>query len=202
MDEKKYFAAVLDMETTGLDARHEVPLEVGIKLIDVFGEVYAEESWLVYEEGKTYENARNEADPFVQNMHVASGLWVDLDTARSSAIQVNTRAEADESMCKWLDDQGVRFGTLPMMGNSIGSLDRPFALIHFPNLNNTLSYRNIDMSTVRLLLKANNPGLWENVEPLVGGSADSQHRVLDDIDACIREYKVYRDEFLICGEEF
>lgn len=127
-------------------------------------------------------------------MHHKSGLWNDLYNPNQAKL---TRANADNELCDFLRDHigEDAFGTVPMMGNSIGSLDRPFCLEHFPMFNGALSYRNVDMSSIKEILKAVNPTLWANLKPIIGDKSNATHRVLDDIDACILEYRAYLENF-------
>jgi oligoribonuclease len=190
------FAAVVDLETTGTAANLDVPLEVGIQLINREGEVQDAESWLVYENSDDYGRgmARGMSNPLVNEMHTKSGLWEDL---RGNARVINPRSFVDEKLCDFLEQNNVEPRTLPMMGNSIGSLDRPFCIVHFPKFNAHLSHRNIDVSTIKELMKAYNPALFEALKPVVGTKEDSKHRVMDDIEACIREHLTYVTEFFI-----
>jgi oligoribonuclease (3'-5' exoribonuclease) len=199
MGNENVFAAVVDLETTGLRASMDVPLEVGIKLIDKEGYVFAAGAWLIWEDNFTFESgiARGRKNEFVNAMHEKSGLWSDLEAARTGMSRSFTRDEVDNALCDFLREAigEDAFGTIPMMGNSIGSLDRPFSLVHFPMFNSALSYRNIDVSTINEICKAVNPGLLENLRPIIGDKSNSKHRVLDDIDACIVEYRAYLDNF-------
>jgi oligoribonuclease (3'-5' exoribonuclease) len=45
-----------------------------------------------------------------------------------------------------------------------------------------------------------NPVLYKNLEPIIGTKADSEHRVLSDIDASITEYRAYLDNFFFVGD--
>ena len=205
--DNKPFAAVVDIETTGLEANYDVPLELGISIINVEGDVLAEsDPWLVWEEGDTFQTgvARGRANEFVRNMHTKSGLWDDLDDIKHSKLGEYSRARVDYWASNFVG-QFAEPGTLPMMGNSIGSLDRPFALIHFPRLNVALSYRNIDISTIRLLAAGNNPPLYEamkaEIDDHFARGGESDHRVMSDIGHCIYEYKVYRDNFFYLNED-
>lgn len=202
--------AVVDIETTGLDAQQDVPLEVGIKLIDRVGYEIAAAEWLIYEdpeESWAYKNGleRGKANKFVNPMHEKSGLWFNLASG-TPGEDLWTRVEFDNAVCEWLDSVGAPNPEtdgvgLGMFGNSTGSLDRPFTLQHFPKLNARLGYRNIDMSTIKELVKKLNPELWEGIKHIVGNKSQATHRVMDDIDACILEYRTYGIEFLMVGEE-
>lgn len=187
--------AWVDLETTGLDAESEVPLEVGIKLTDDQGFVIAEKAWLVHDETGQFKMkiAQAAAHEIVGPMHQKSGLWDDL--AERETREYDSVFNTDALLVEWMEKQNAPEG-LPMVGNSIGSLDRPFCLIHFPLFNEYLGYRNIDMSTLKELCKRHNSALYENLLPIIGTKADAKHRVLDDIDASITEYRAYLDNFL------
>lgn len=185
----------VDIETTGLDANEDVPLELGIVLTTREGDHITEWKTLVWEEGirdfmHGYDRALH--NEFVRQMHNDNDLFSDLTT-----FDTVTRDEAAEEAVKFLASHGVEKGLMPMAGSSTGSLDRPFTIRHLPKLNNFLSYRNIDISSIKELCKMNNPGLWEQIEPQLGSKEDAAHRVLEDCYAAIKEYQIYRDEFLI-----
>lgn len=185
----------VDLETTGLDANTEVPLELGIKLTDKEGFVWHEAKWLIHDETGDFKIkcAQAAAHPIVGPMHEKSGLWDDL--AEREMNNSHTIIQTDKEVVEWLESVECPTG-LPMCGNSIGSLDRPFVLVHFPKLNSYLGYRNLDMSTLKELCKMHNPELYKNLLPIIGTKADAKHRVLDDIDASITEYRAYLDNFL------
>lgn len=189
--------AVVDIETTGLDANADVPLELGIVLVDKMGYEVDSCKWLVWEEEDLhFQKAvqRGRENSFVNQMHTDNGLWDDLET-----FACYSRDGADSAAVRWLENKGVPTGkdAVGMTGNSTGSLDRPFSLVHFPKLNTYLGYRNIDISSVKELCKRLNPELWAAIEPLMGSKEDAAHRVIEDARACIKELGIYVDEFLI-----
>ena len=187
----------IDLETTGLSAQDDVPLEVGLKLTDKDGFIHAERKWLVNEFNFQYHEAieRGKAHEFVGPMHEKSGLWDALDD--NGYVLVQPRYEVDQQMCEFLDEHEVPFGSFGLTGSSIGSLDRPFCLVHFPKFNEQVGYRNIDISSVKELCKRHNPVLFENLQRVLGSKEDAVHRVLEDIDASILEYRAYVENFLI-----
>lgn len=190
--------AWVDMETTGLEANLDVPLELGIILSDEWGnELHAWEALVWEQDDKAFQRGVNRGrnNDFVNAMHEKSGLWADLGT-----FEPLTRDRADAAAVFWLKEHGVEQGQLAMSGNSIGSLDRPFALVHFPKLNAFLSYRNIDMSSLKELVRLTNPDLYENLKPIIGTKENADHRVLGDCRAALVEYKAYIEEFLIVGD--
>ena len=190
----------IDLESTGLSAQNCIPLEVGLKITDAVGFVIDEAAWLIWEPGREWSIKMTEgaADEFVGPMHQKSGLWDDLVAERGK--NTLSRAEADLQMVYFVDQHCDNPREIPLAGSSIGSLDRPFVLEHFPKFNKTISYRNVDISSVKEICKAVNPELFENLKPIIGSKEDSQHRVLSDIDASITEYRAYLREFLITDE--
>lgn len=189
-------AAVVDIETTGLSAWDDVPLEIGIQLIDKYGQRHAYWETLVFESTTQYVSAieRAKKHEIVGPMHEASGLWKDIDPLGYEGVEI-TRGEVDDVLSSFVKDF-VGDRKIPMMGASIGSLDRPFTLAHFPRLNETLSYRNIDTSTLKELCRHNNPDLFNNIHrELSARFPGGGHRVQQDINYSIAEYVMYRDNF-------
>jgi oligoribonuclease len=191
----------IDMETTGLDATSDVPLELAVALTDEWGTMLDSKVWLVHDDTTSFKQAIifGMQHPIVGQMHVESGLWEDLDN-REMASNLGTIRQVENELLAWLKRNKVTDRTVPLAGNSIGSLDRPFLISYFPLVNETLSYRNVDMSSFKEVCKRVNPVLWANIEPLLGMKEDAKHRALDDVIASIYEYKVYLDEFLITAE--
>lgn len=185
-----------DLETTGLDANQDVPLELALVATDRYGRVIAEKSWLVYEHGTPdylLGMSRLKGEKFVLDMHTENGLLDDLKNE-----QTYTRHVVDTLAVKWLDELAVADRTIPLSGSSVGSLDRPFILQHFPKLNMKLHYRNIDISSVKELCRLRNPILLENIQTAYSAVSNGvAHRALDDCYASIDEYLAYADEFLI-----
>jgi len=187
----------IDLETTGLEADKDVPLEVGMAITDRWGSVVDEAKCLVWESSTDFQRGviRGKDNSIVDEMHTKSGLWEDLQT-----FNTFDRTNAEDFFCGWLDRHNIKAGTLPMCGNSIGSLDRPFVQHHFPKLNRHFHYRNIDISSFKEVCKMVNPTLFKNLEPIIGTKADATHRVLDDVAASIKEYRAYLDNFLFVAE--
>lgn len=199
--------AWVDLETTGLDANEDAPLELGIVLTDRHGVEVAAFQMIVNEDSEYYENAIRRSmtcdNGFVWDMHNQSGLWDEFD-ALADTGELASRGYVDEMAVMFLKNNGVEPRTLPMAGSSIGSLDRPFALRHFPKLNEYLSYRNIDTSSLKEVCRLVNPVLLENIQESfkkrTGGVP--AHRVLDDCRASRDEYLDYVESFLFTGDEW
>lgn len=182
--------AWIDIESTGLDANNDVPLEIGLMVTDRTGSEIARWSTLIFEKNDEYLAAirAGKEHEIVGPMHERSGLWADLDKYQNVAWN---REKAAKEARAFLRKCGVEKFTLPMCGSSIGSLDRPFAIVHLPVLHEFFHYRNIDVSTVKELCRMHNPELFAKYQPL-----DAGHRVLDDLEATVHEYQFYLDNFL------
>jgi len=187
----------IDLETTGLDARLDAPLEVGLAITDEVGNVKATFHTLIWEKNIDYKRSMERAmkNEFVRSMHEKSGLFDDI---KNLDLVKLTRFEADMAMIGFIEANGGE--GLNLAGNSIGSLDRPFLLEHFPHFNERVGYRNIDMSSVKELCKRLNPGLFERLKPIIGTKENADHRVLGDIRASIAEYRAYIENFFIVDE--
>lgn len=189
----------IDLETTGLDANEEVPLELALAISDESGRVLDVFSTLVHDETSEYNERITAAKKheFVGTMHESSGLWDELDNREVHGYR--TLHNADKAAVAWLDKLGVP--KLPLAGSSIGSLDRPFVLRHFPLLNARLHYRNIDVSTLKELCKVLNPSLYEKMQAEYAKEHKESHRAVDDIFDSIAEYVSYIDNFLFVEDE-
>jgi oligoribonuclease len=181
----------IDLETTGLLALSEVPLELGLTITDKWGAVIGEWKTLIWEENNEFSNALDNMIPYVRNMHNENGLLNDMNN-----FAKRTRYQTEVDAITWLKSHGVEKFTLPMSGSSIGSLDRPFSIIHFPLLHEFFHYRNIDVSTVRELCKMHNPLLWEKMEASMSEMVQEKHRVLEDIQDSLILYRSLYENFL------
>jgi len=118
-------------------------------------------------------------DEWNTRQHTNSGL-----TERVRASETS-EAEAERLTLEFLRlhvDQGAS----PICGNSICQ-DRRFLIRHMPELAAFFHYRNLDVSTLKILAK-----LWL---PEVGNRFEkkSVHLALADINDSIRELRFYRD---------
>lgn len=191
----------IDMETTGLDARDEVPLELGLATTGLDGRIIDSAKWLIHDDDAHYKEriARAKQHEIVGPMHEKSGLWADLDNREE--IEYFSLMEADKQAAAWVKAHNAE--GFPLSGSSIGSLDRPFVLEHFPDLNSVVHYRNIDVSTLKELCRRYNAPLYEKMiaEWERRGTRKESHRVLDDIKDSIKEFRGYVDNFLFEADE-
>lgn len=78
-----------------------------------------------------------------------------------------------------------------MAGSSI-KMDRDFMEVYFPESNGLLHYRNIDVSSIKELVKRWHPTLAIQVP-----EEDKAHRAMADIRASIAELKYYRETVFV-----
>jgi oligoribonuclease len=119
-------------------------------------------------------------DEWNTRQHGKSGL-----TERVLASENSTR-DAELATLEFLLDW-VEEGASPMCGNSICQ-DRRFLAREMPDLERFFHYRNLDVSTVKLLA-----GYWAP-DVASGFSKDSAHLALADIRDSIAELTWYRDQ--------
>jgi oligoribonuclease len=98
-----------------------------------------------------------------------------------------TEQGATESTLDFLR-QWVPEGKSPMCGNSICQ-DRRFMARHMPALEKFFHYRNLDVSTLKILMQRWRPDLPE-------ASKQGAHQALEDIRESIEELRHYRMHFL------
>jgi oligoribonuclease len=80
-------------------------------------------------------------------------------------------------------------GASPICGNTIGQ-DRRFLVKYMPQLEVYFHYRNLDVSTLKELMRRWRPELMSGI------TKQGAHLALDDIRESIEELKYYREVFL------
>jgi oligoribonuclease len=165
----------VDLEMTGLDADKCVILEIASIVTDSELAVVAEGPNLVIHQP---EEALARMDKVVVDMHTKSGL---LEKIRASTVSLG----AAESETLGFVKQHCAQGKSPLCGNSIYK-DRQFIERHMPALDGFLHYRNVDVSTVKELVRRWYKGRVPELK-----KADA-HRALDDIRESIAELRHYR----------
>lgn len=96
-----------------------------------------------------------------------------------------------EYIKKWIPERGA--GVLA--GSSVHA-DKAFLLREMPDITRHLSYRIVDVSSVKELCKRWFPSI-EKLNKRQRGGIESSHRALDDIRGSIRELKFYREHMFI-----
>jgi oligoribonuclease len=124
------------------------------------------------------ESALETMSPFVRKMHTDNGLLAKVRASQTSL------AEAEQKTIEVLL-QHVPYKKGILAGNSIWQ-DRRFLLGHMPTFEAMLHYRQIDVSTIKVLSKQ-----WYGDAGTSPGKPSS-HTALDDIRSSINELTWYR----------
>ena len=164
----------LDMEMTGLDPDTDHVLEIATLVTNAELEILAEGPDICV----------HQPDAILEHMsewcidhHGRSGLTA---ACRASTISL---PEAERQTLEFLARYCVP-GESPLCGNSIGQ-DRRFMARHTPALERFVHYRNVDVSTIKELVRR-----WY---PTLGGFPKTEtHRALDDIRESLGELRHYR----------
>lgn len=166
----------VDMEMTGLDPDTDKVLEIATIVTDQQLNVLAEGPVLaIYQPDEVLDSM----DPWCVKTHGASGL-----TQRCRDSKVD-EAEAVRLTLAFLSEW-VAPGKSPLCGNSIGQ-DRRFMVRHMPQLEAYFHYRNIDVSTIKELVRRWKPELLDQLQK------KGTHLALDDIRESIAELQFYRE---------
>ena len=166
----------IDLEMTGLNPDRNRIIEIATVVTDKELTVLAEGPVFAVHQPDELLDAMDEWNT---RQHANSGL-----TERVRASRVS-ESEAEQRTLEFLR-QHVEQGASPICGNSICQ-DRRFLIRYMPELAAFFHYRNLDVSTLKILAK-----LWL---PEVGNRFEkkSVHLALADIHDSIRELRFYRE---------
>jgi oligoribonuclease len=165
----------IDLEMTGLDTVNDSILEIATIVTDGELNVLAEGQVCAIQQG---EDVLKAMDDWNRSHHTDSGLW-----QRVVHSQYNM-AEAEAANVDFLKGW-VEKGSSPMCGNSICQ-DRRFLHRLMPELESWFHYRNLDVSTLKLLA---NHWLPEDLRVY---PKENRHEALSDIRESIGELRYYR----------
>src|SRR5690606_10908724 len=138
----------IDMEMSGLDPETCAILEVAVIVTDGDLHEIAEGPDIVVHQPDAVLDAM---DDWNREHHGASGLS---ERVRQSTVSL---AEAEEAVLAFLRQHTME-GESPLCGNSVHQ-DRAFIVRYMPRLAAFLHYRNIDVSTVKELVRRWYPGV-------------------------------------------
>ncbi len=169
----------VDMEMSGLNPDTDRVLEIAVVVTDSRLSVVAEAPVLVVHQEDA---VLDRMDSWNRGTHAKSGL---IDRVKAATL---TEAEAEARMVAFLQ-QYVPSGVSPMCGNSVHQ-DRRFMERHLPRLAAFFHYRNLDVSTLKELVKRWRPDLSGGIPK------EGKHEALADIYESIEELKYYREHFL------
>jgi oligoribonuclease len=169
----------IDMEMSGLLPDSDRILEVALVVTDAQLNTLAEAPVLVVHQSDAVLDGM---DNWNKGTHGRSGL---IDKVKTSAMD---EVEVENQMIAFLAPY-VGKGISPMCGNSICQ-DRRFLARYMPKLEAYFHYRNLDVSTLKELVKRWKPAVAK------GFVKESKHEALADIYDSIVELKFYRDNFI------
>lgn len=169
----------LDLEMTGLIPRSDRIIEIATLVTDPALNILAEGPVFAI---KQPDEVLNAMDEWNQKHHGISGL---IDRVKNSPID---EQEAERQTLEFLTQYSEKKAS-PLCGNSICQ-DRRFMANYMPELEAFFHYRNLDVSTVKELVRRWKPQIME------GFSKQSKHQAMDDIKDSVNELKYYREHFI------
>ncbi len=165
----------IDLEMTGLQPGSDRIIEMALLVTNSQLELIAEGPVLALHQPDEVLNAM---DSWNKGTHAKSGL---IERVRASTL---TEAQAEALALAFLEKH-VPANSSPMCGNSICQ-DRRFLARWMPRLEGHFHYRNLDVSTLKELVRRWKP------EAAKGFSKEGKHEALADILESIEELKYYR----------
>ncbi len=166
----------IDLEMTGLNTITDQIIEIATVVTDLHLNEIAEGPVLVIHQPK---EIMDEMDEWNTTQHGESGL-----TERVLESNLSLQ-NAEQQTIDFLDEY-VGAGASPMCGNSICQ-DRRFLARQMPLLEAFFHYRNLDVSTLKILASSWAPKIAK------GFNKESNHRALADIRDSIAELTYYRE---------
>jgi oligoribonuclease len=191
---KKELLVWVDLETTGLDNElindnghqtigslyHRI-MEIAVVVTDKDLNIIGEGLELII---KMSDDDLSRMIPWAEDFHGKSGLT---EECKNSNL---TLKDAEQEVLSFLKEKGVSLKLSPLCGNSI-RLDRNFIAAQMPEFEDFLHYRQLDVSTPKILSQLWFPELQKKVKKKLG------HRALGDILESIEELKFYKESMLV-----
>ena len=169
----------IDLEMTGLNTNSDSIIEIATIVTDKNLNELAEGPVVAIRQTKLTMDAM---DDWNTRQHGQSGLTERV--LMSTVVAVEAESETLGFLRAWVD-----IGKSPMCGNSICQ-DRRFLAREMPQLESYFHYRNLDVSTLKILAQQWAP------EVANGFNKEASHRALSDIRDSIAELKWYRERLL------
>jgi oligoribonuclease len=166
----------IDCEMTGLDVEKDCLVEIAVLITDSELKILDDGFSVVI---KPREDSLAGMGEFVTNMHKESGL---LDLL-PEGLPIE---QAEVQILDYIKKFAPEKRTAPLAGNSIGT-DRMFLNRYMPDLDAHLHYRNVDVSSIKELVRRWYPKVYFQLPKKNGG-----HRALADIRESIAELAYYR----------
>jgi len=167
----------VDLEMTGLDPDTDTVIEIATIITDAQLNFLAEGPVRAIQ---CEQSLLDGMDEWNQTHHGASGLLKRVQESQCSML--DAQADTIAFLKDW-----VAPGKSPMCGNSICQ-DRRFMVRTMPELESYFHYRNIDVSTIKELVRRWQPDIANSFRK------KNTHLALDDIRESIAELQVYREK--------
>jgi len=164
---------------TGLDPEKRVILEIATLITDGMLEIIAEGPNIPIHYP---DEILQDMEPWSAEQHRKSGLF---ERARKSDHDCS---QAEQETIAFLS-QHCKKGDSPLCGNSVWQ-DRRFLIRHMPELEGFLHYRNVDVSSIKELVRRWYPSLPAYEKP-------KDHLALNDIRESVKELKYYREHVFL-----
>jgi oligoribonuclease len=171
----------IDCEMTGLDLVADALIEVAVLVTDYELNVLGEGIDLVIAPPPA---ALEQMGDFVRDMHTASGLLNELP----DGIPL---ADAEQQVLDFVSGYVKEPRKAPLAGNSVGT-DRTFLVRDMPRVESHLHYRNVDVSSIKELVRRWYPRVYYATP-----SKNGNHRALADITESIAELRYYRQTVFV-----
>lgn len=168
----------IDLEMTGLDPAADSILEIAVIVTDADLQPLGQYEAVI----ATSETQLAVMNDYVRDMHTKNGLLQRVKAATVSLEEAQAQALA-------LVRQHCAEGEGVLAGNSIHQ-DRRFLYRYMPRLEAWLHYRQVDVSSLKVLARA-----WYPAVPKYG-KEDKDHTALADIQESIEELKYYRERIM------
>jgi len=169
----------IDLEMTGLCTQNDTIIEIATVVTDRYLNELAEGPVLAIRQSQETVDGMDEWNT---RQHGESGLIGRVLESEIDACEAEAATIA--FLGKWVDE-----GASPMCGNSICQ-DRRFLAREMPQLEAFFHYRNLDVSTLKILAQQWAPEIAR------GFVKESAHLALSDIRDSIEELKWYRDKLI------
>jgi oligoribonuclease len=169
----------IDLEMTGLRPDADRIIEVALVVTDHALETVAQAPVFVVHQDDA---ALDAMDSWNKSTHGRSGL---IDKVKAATM---TESDVEAAALAFLREH-VPAKASPMCGNTICQ-DRRFLARFMPALEDWFHYRNLDVSTLKELVRRWKPELMKGIPK------EGKHEALADILESIAELRYYREHFL------
>lgn len=171
----------IDCEMTGLDLAYDALVEVAVLVTDSELNVLGEGVDLVI---RPPDEAVEQMHDVVRQMHTASGLIDEF------SIGV-TLDHANAVVLDYLREYVPEPAKTPLAGNTV-HMDRLFLARDLPEVEAWLHYRNVDVSSIKELVRRWYPRVYYQAPAKTGN-----HRALADVQESIEELRYYREAVFV-----